>query len=371
MKIGLVLDDSIDSNDGVQQYVRTLGSWLEQQGHLVQYLAGQSKPAPKVHSLAKNIAVQFNGNRLTVPLPASSQTIQALLRRERYDVLHIQMPYSPMLAGKIIKLAPPSTAIAGTFHILPYGKLQTAANRLLGRYQRRSLEAFDEVCFVSPAALAFARQNYGISGKVISNMIDLSIWKNSINVKTGRMVFLGRLVPRKGCKELLLATAGLPASVRKRLEVIIAGDGPQRKMLENLAQSLKLKTSFRGYISEADKRKLLSSAELAVFPSLGGESFGIVLLEAMAAGAGVVIGGDNPGYKSVLGELPNAMMNFKTTAQASKQLAALLIDIPQRTVLHVAQQRLIHAYDVQLIGAKIENMYISAVAKHSKRRDNE
>ena len=104
MKIGFVLDDTLDTADGVQQYVLLVGGWLKRQGHDVHYLVGHStrKDVDNIHSLARNVRVSFNKNRLSVPLPASTRAIKNLLKAEKFDVLHIQMPFSPFLAGKII-----------------------------------------------------------------------------------------------------------------------------------------------------------------------------------------------------------------------------------------------------------------------------
>jgi Glycosyltransferase Family 4 len=121
MKIGFVLDDTLDSTDGVQQYVLTLGKWLKDQGHDVHYLVGATKrrDIPDVHSLSRNMSVRFNGNQMSMPLPAKKFEITALLSTEKFDVLHVQVPYSPLLAHRVIMAAPPQTAIIGTFHIAP------------------------------------------------------------------------------------------------------------------------------------------------------------------------------------------------------------------------------------------------------------
>ncbi|HTH72515.1 MAG TPA: glycosyltransferase family 4 protein, partial [Candidatus Pristimantibacillus sp.] len=105
LKIGLVLDDSLDKVDGVQQYVLIVGRWLTAQGHDVHYLVGETKRTdlPGMHSLARNVKVRFNKNRMAIPLPANLRAIRALLKREQFDVLHVQVPYSPALAGRIIK----------------------------------------------------------------------------------------------------------------------------------------------------------------------------------------------------------------------------------------------------------------------------
>jgi len=101
LKIGLLLDDTLDTPDGVQQYVLCLGGWLTNQGHEVHYLVGASKreDIKHLHSIANNIRVRFNKNRLSIPLPTSRSAIRNLLDELQLDVLHVQMPYSPLFAG--------------------------------------------------------------------------------------------------------------------------------------------------------------------------------------------------------------------------------------------------------------------------------
>jgi phosphatidylinositol alpha-mannosyltransferase len=368
LKIGIVLDDSLDrSENGVQQYVRTLGGWLAKQGHTVHYLVGDTKTGnADVHSLSRNIAVRFNQNRLTIPLPANKTVIKNLLAREKYDVLHVQMPYSPFLAGKIISAAPDSMAIVGTFHILPFGRLQKVGSKTLGLAQKATLKRFDAICSVSPAAAEFAKSHFGLESIVIPNMIDTSVWRSAVQPHPGRIVYLGRLVPRKGCQELLTALAKLPDDLLQKIEVLIASDGPERAKLEKFAASNKLhNVSFLGFIDESSKADLLASAEIAVFPSLGGESFGIVLIEAMAAGSGVVLGGNNPGYASVLGAWQKTLIEPTNPESFARSLELFLTDKNQRLQIHAEQQQAVLQYDVNLAGKKIVNMYNQALLHRS------
>lgn len=371
MKVGFVIDDSLDRNDGVQQYVRSLGGWLSLQGHIVHYLAGQSQEIDKtVHSLSRNITVRFNGNRLTIPLPANGRDIRRLLKDESYDVLHVQMPYSPMMASKVIRNASGGTAIVGTFHILPLGRLQRHGSRALAMVQKHEINRFDAICSVSSAAKEFAGAYFGISSSVIPNMINTSAWETVVRPHPYRIVFLGRLVPRKGCKQLLAAIAELPDSLLDRLEVFIAGDGAERQKLEKFASKLGLNgVRFLGFVEEKDKPGLLASAELAIFPSLGGESFGIVLIEAMAAGAGVVLGGNNPGYRSVLSNWPEVLVEPKDRLSFSDSLERLLKDKTLRTKLHGLQQKALKKYDVDTVGPQIIKLYKDALLhRHEKVR---
>ena len=105
LSIAFLYDDTLDSNDGVSQYVKTLGVWLSRQGHKVSYLTGQTKMAEwqggQVFSLAKNIKVKFNANRLSIPLPAPKSKINSALSNN-FDVVHVQMPFSPFMAGRVI-----------------------------------------------------------------------------------------------------------------------------------------------------------------------------------------------------------------------------------------------------------------------------
>lgn len=365
MKIGLVIDDSLDRNDGVQQYVRTLGKWLADNKHEVHYLSGQTASDNRfVHSLSKNVTVKFNGNRLTVPWRVSSSHLRRLLNQELYDILHIQMPYSPFMAGKVIKYAPRRTAIVGTFHVMPYEFVQVAATYILGKLQKHSLSKYDAACAVSPAAKIFADENYMTVPLVIPNAVDLKIWQSNSKPVPGRIVFLGRLVPRKGCRQLLLALSKLPASERNKLQIIIGGDGPQKSALKQLAAKLSVNAEFIGYVNEQDKLALLASADIAVFPSLGGESFGIILLEAMAAGAGLVIGGDNAGYRGVLQDTPECLINFKSPELAADELIRLLKNPLDRKKIHVLQRQTIKKYDISLVGTQILAMYETAMLHH-------
>jgi phosphatidylinositol alpha-mannosyltransferase len=123
VKIGFVFDDSLDSYDGVAQYVKNLGGWLSEQGHEVRYLVGETKmlfwEGGKVYSMSKNIKVSFNGNQARIPYKASKKRIKEILRDEQFDILHVQIPYSPLMSQKIINVADNKSAIIGTFHVAP------------------------------------------------------------------------------------------------------------------------------------------------------------------------------------------------------------------------------------------------------------
>lgn len=364
LKIGFVLDDTIDTPDGIQQYIITLGNWLTKQGHDVHYLVGESnrKDIDNVHSMARNIKVRFNKNRLSIPLPTSKSIIQKKLHDLNLDILHVQMPYSPFFAGRVITAAPPTTKIVGTFHIVMVSWLHEVGAKGLEIMNRQTLKRFDEIVSVSPAAAKFAHTVFGITSDIVPNTVDTERFSHIPEYNSPlRIVFLGRLVERKGCEYLLKAVN----EVRMRypelnFEVIIAGKGELFGKLQRYTEANNLNNvTFAGFIDEKDKPALLASADIAVFPSTGGESFGIVLIEAMAAGARVVIGGDNVGYRSVLGANEKLLVKPQDTHEFANRIHYYLTNENARKEAHEWLQSQVILYDTNTVGKKIESIYKS------------
>jgi phosphatidylinositol alpha-mannosyltransferase len=368
MKIAFVLDDTLDSSDGVQQYVLLVSDWLRKKGHDIHYITGHTTRTdiPNIHSMAKNVRVRFNHNRLSVPLPASGKRIHQLLSKEKYDVLHVQMPFNPLLAGKVISRADPRTAIVATYHIAPHSKLVVAASKALGVVQARTVSRLDALISVSHVAQAFAKSTTHQDSVVIPNAIDTKLWRPAKQQpRNTDIAFLGRHVSRKGCIYLLKALNELKTTGKLTDQtVVIAGDGPDRQNLEAyvLSHNLSDYVRFVGYLSEEQKRQLLQTTKLAIYPATGGESFGIVLLEAMAAGA-VVIGGDNPGYASVIGQAEGSLVTPQDTATFAERIVSLLEDPKLLEDLGSRQQALLAQYDIDTVGNAILTVYKEVVSQ--------
>lgn len=374
VKIALVCDDSLDRPDGVQQFVVTLGEWLRAEGHDVHYITSTTTrhDLKNVHVVAKNVEVKFNANRLRPPLPASPRAVRELLRREAFDIIHVQMPYSPLLAGQVIQFAPKTATIVGTFHILPESALVERASRVLGFALAPQLKRFASFSSTSAPTRVFMKQTYKVDSTVIPNMTDISKFavRPPARKKAVQIVFLGRLVERKGAGYLLRAVnqmrrSGVP---EHPFAVRIGGKGVLRDELEAYVaeHSLQDIVTFDGFVAEEEKAAYLAAADIAVFPSTGGESFGISLIEAMAATPGVIIAGNNPGYASVIGDHTAQLVDPIDTDTFAHTLARFVDKPADRAVARAWQKHEVLGYDVAPVGNRFLAFYADALHKRSQ-----
>lgn len=375
MKIALVIDDALARPDGVQEYVRTIGRAMGERGHEVHVLcSGEAGDPPagiaRVVSLTTNVGVTFNGNGLRTPRPASRKRLRAHLAAERYDVIHVQTPHSPFFAARVVREARrvqgAAVRIVATFHILPDGAVSEWGTRALGLTLRRNLRLFDAFAAVSAPAADFARRAFGVDASVIPNAVRVADMRAQALAKPwpsdlhGRRVvaFLGRLVDRKGAGELIDAVAALAPDVRDGIGVRIGGRGPLLAALKAqvAGHGLGDTVAFEGFIADDAKPGFLAAADVAVFPATGGESFGIVLTEAMASGAGATLGGDNPGYSWTL-DNPLAVVDPRDTAAFAGRLTTLLTDADARAALHAQQAERVREFDVASVAERVASLY--------------
>lgn len=374
-----MFDDTLDVFDGVQQHILTLGKALRERGHHVEYLVGQTAhpPVGGVHSMSRNMMVSFNGNRMRIPLLAPIRGIRKVLDEGRFDVLHVQAPYSPLMAGRVIKRADPGTGLVATYHIAPTGTMQLKGGQVLGRINAGSHRRIDRVISVSKVAADYARTTAGVESRIIPNPIDVAAIRanrdragaESIDRLHGQgphLVFLGRFVERKGADLLIeaIAQGEHRGMLPEGLHLTMAGKGPLLERCRQRAQDLATPIDFPGFVTESDKPALLASADLAVFPSTGGESFGIVLLEAMASGAGVILAGDNPGYRSTLQDDEEALVRVndpQTPIILAERIARVFGNPDWARGIHRRQTALLSRYDVHSVADQVEEVYEQAI----------
>ncbi len=361
LTIAYVLDDTLDRSDGVQQAVLTIGEHMRSRGHDVHYIVPYTERTDikNIHSIAKVVALKFNGNSIRTPIWSSKKAIRTLFSEIKFDVLHVQMPYSPLMAARVIRTAPRSTRIVGTFHILPYNWLAKYGTKLLGNVLWRNKKLFSTAFAVSKPALEFMQEDFGLSGSVLGNPVNYNFFHafsgKAQKTTKKRMVFVGRFEERKGVLQLVEAFTRMKH--KESVELIMCGKGPLWEGIKKDVEARNLAITLTGFVTEEEKAQYLAGADIAVFPSTAGESFGIVLIEAMSAGAGVTIGGNNPGYGSVLGDQRETLFDPNNIQVFADLLDKLIADKDERDRLGGLQHEMVKQYDIEKICTELEATY--------------
>ncbi|HJQ09302.1 MAG TPA: glycosyltransferase family 4 protein [Candidatus Saccharimonadales bacterium] len=368
MKIGLVCPYSIAKGGGVQEIVYAMQHELNSRGHDAYIITPRPQDytgEPRERMLFVGGAADFNSPlSTTFQVSASvSDTINRMLETEQFDILHFHEPWVPMLSFQMLSRS--NTINVATFHAkLPENIMSRTMARVVTPYTKSVLRYIHSFTAVSDAAAEYVSTLTDESIAIIPNGIDLNHFKPPKRFIDGRkrktILYVGRLEQRKGVKYLLHAFK-LLQEVRPDVSLVIAGDGVDRTKLEMLAVDLELKNvTFMGYVSEADKQRLMRSADLFCAPSLYGESFGIVLLEAMASGL-VTVAGDNPGYEAVLEGLGAiSLVNPKHGAEFARRLELLLHETDLRKLWRKWALQEARQYSYQRIVSQYEEVYRQA-----------
>lgn len=369
MKIGLVCPYNIFRGGGVQECVRALQSGLVAKGHEVVILTPQprdsSKKLPGVIFLgtAAQIRSPFH-TTAQVSVSVKTDALETLLEKEHFDILHFHEPWVPILSRQILARST-ATKIA-TFHAkLPDTVMSKTIEKVITPYTKSVLRDLDYLTAVSDAAAYYVRSLTEDEITIIPNGVQVD--KFAVSGKNTRkpqsILYVGRLEKRKGVKYLLKAFQLLQTEMPDA-QLILAGDGPDANKLKQFVETKQIKNvRFLGYISETKKLSLMSEASLFCSPALYGESFGIVLLEAMAAGLPIVAG-DNPGYRAVLqGTGQISLVNPKDIKSFARSLGLLLSDSELRNNWQTWAQAYVQQFDYKNIVDQYEKLYKNALQK--------
>lgn len=383
MKIGLVCPYNITRGGGVQEVVKALQIEYAKAGHESIIIT----PQPKDPYNERDHSVLFLGTATDFksPLATTAQVsasvltdeIDSMLEAEQFDVLHFHEPWVPVLSRQILSR---STAInVATFHAkLP----ETIASRALAKviipYTKPLLRHIDAFTAVSDAAAEYVRSLTDEPIEIIPNGIRTQHFRRPAGLtesskRSKSILFVGRLEKRKGVKYLLLAFR-LLLEKRPETKLIIAGDGVDKEKLHAMVEELAIpNVEFLGYIDDRTKIELMHSADLFCTPALYGESFGIVLLEAMASGQ-VTIAGSNPGYESVmtgLGQL--SLVDPRDTKEFAHRMELLLTDEGIRELWKKWAKKTVRQYEYHKVAAMYLGAYERALSngKDSKRSSDE
>lgn len=293
MRIGIVCPYSLDAPGGVQVHVTDLAARLIAQGHEVSVLApaDEDTPVPDfVEATGRSIAVRYNGSVARLAFgPVTARRVHAWLEDGDFDVLHIHEPLIPSVG--LIALWQAEVPVVATFHT---ANDRSRAMQVAYPMLRPTLERISARIAVSEEARRTVVEHMGGDAIVIPNGVELDLFRDAERrpawegtPERPTLAFLGRTdEPRKGLGVLLAAVPAIVAAV-PGVRILIAGRGDLAQAREVAARHPGV-LELLGEVTEEDKAALLRSVDLYIAPQTGGESFGIVLVEAMAAGAGVV-----------------------------------------------------------------------------------
>ena len=379
MRVGLISPYSYTYPGGVGRHVEALAEELLRQGHDLRLMAPfdpddrhawlthrgsrpQRRPLPDyLVPLGRTVAIRSNGSIANLALSASgASTLDRELRQGRYDVIHVHEPNAPFVGWIATEHA--RTPLVATFHAYSTDRVRNiAASQLLG--MRRLYSKLHVRIAVSDAARWTAERFYGGRYRVIPNGVDLRAANAAASSRREpgeplRVLFVGRADERKGLAVLLRAFESVrSAGIAARL--VVAGTSPADVgplLLDDEGVEL------AGRVSEDEKWRLLREADVLCAPSLGGESFGMVLTEAFAAGTPVVCS-DIAGYRDVVRDgVEGVIVAPGEPVELARALAGLALDEGRRARMAEAARRRAERFAWPAVACDVTRAYADAVA---------
>lgn len=364
MKVGLLIDDHMARPGGVQEYVRGLGRFLLRHDHEVVIFSsgGPSNAELRLIRLGSALNLRGSGSSTSIPITfATRGQLRQLLEHETCDLLHVMAPYSPTLSGRLLRQSRACHVM--TFLVAIEPGPYRAVLGTFARLQAATLRRFEARIAISETAAATGRALYGGSYDIIPCGVDTTRFVPhaaplpELADGCANILYVGRLEQRKGVDHLVRAFARLQRQA-PAARLIIAGDGPERRALEQLVAELKLtNVRFLGYVSSAELPHVLASGTIFCAPATYAESFGIVLVEALAAGLPIVAAG-NAGYAGLLAAHPGNLVVPPADDRALAGALAALLDQPAyRQQLGARNRAAAEQYSWEQVGQALLNMY--------------
>ncbi|WP_405646382.1 glycosyltransferase family 4 protein [Streptomyces uncialis] len=364
MRIGIVCPYSWDVPGGVQFHIRDLAEHLIRLGHEVSVLAPSDDDTPLppyVVSAGRAVPVPYNGSvaRLNFGF-LSAARVRRWLHDGTFDVIHIHEPAAPSLA--LLTCWAAQGPIVATFHTSnPRSRAMIAAYSIL----QAALEKISARIAVSEYARRTLVEHLGGDAVVIPNGVDVDFFAHAEprpEWQGGTIGFIGRIdEPRKGLPVLMKALPRILAE-RPGTRLLVAGRGDAEEALAPLPAELRSRVEFLGMISDEDKARLLRSVDLYVAPNTGGESFGIILVEAMSAGA-PVLAADLDAFAQVLDQGAAGELFANEDAGALAAAAVRLLgDEERRAELSQHGSKHVRRFDWSTVGADILSVYETVTA---------
>lgn len=360
MRVALVCPYAWRRYGGVQSHVAALARVLAGRGHEVAVIApggqgpgGADAGAVPVLEVGRALAVPANGSMAPLAFgPRAAAGVRRALQRIRPEVVHLHEPLIPSLS--LLALWQGAAPAIGTFHAAAEA---SAGYRLAGPALRRAARRLAVRTAVSDAARDLVARYFPGDYVLTPNGVEVERFARAAPAELPTSVlFLGRIERRKGLEVLIQAMTRLKDLA---CELIVAGSGPEEGRCRRLAAQLGVPARFVGAVDEATKASLLRGATVYCAPGLGGESFGIVLAEAMAAGAPVVCS-DLLGFRAVAGAAA-LLVPPGQAGPLADALRLLLSDEGERAARARASRRVAQAYDWSRLVAGVEACYQRAL----------
>ena len=342
MKIGLVSPYDWSYPGGVRDHVWHLAEQFISMGHDVRILApasGEKGKVPEKHILKMGgtTPIPINGSIARINLdPTLSQRVRVVLQRERFDVVHVHEPLVPGLSQQVLRCS--RTLTVGTFHTASYSNIYSTSQLAYASAYPLLRPLFHKLSgriAVSTAARDFISRYFPADYRIIPNGISIERFRPGVpplsHFMDGKqnILFVGRFEKRKGAKYLLRA---IPA-IRERhpdARFIFVGEGRLRPGFQRYVERQGWQdVIFTGYVSDEEKPRYFTSAQVFCAPAIGGESLGIVLLEAMASGTPIVAS-DIKGYATVVDPGVDGLL---TTPRQSDELAGAICRLLENEAL--------------------------------------
>lgn len=375
MKIGLVCPYSMARGGAVQEIVRAMRRELISRGHEAKIITPQPREIDGIDTdgiLFVGSATDFRsplGTTSAVSASVDNEALEQMLETEQFDVLHFHEPWVPFLSRQILAVS--KSVNVATFHAkVPESLMGRTVQKVVTPYTKPLLKYLHELVAVSEPASEYVGNLTDQPITIIPNAIyltDFPATKKSFE-SDGKLtlLFLGRLERRKGVKYLLHAYS-LLAQRMDNIELVIAGNGPDREKLELLSRELALpNVSFLGYVDDKTKKELFASADLFVAPATFGESFGVVLLEAMSTGL-VTVAGNNSGYVSVMQEMGAvSVVDPHDSVEFARRMELLLTQPELRELWRRWAKQYVKQFDYKVVLDQYESLYKEAVARYGE-----
>lgn len=338
MKIGIVSQSYYPRFGGVTEHVHHTALELQNRGHQVtiitsHFRGGEKQYGVPLERVGWNILIPFNRAFVDFTVGVTiRQELDRLYRRHDFDVVHTHCPLAPSLPMIAVDAA--TCPQVGTFHTT--GGRGFLQDFFKGRLER-TVARLDARIAVSVTARESAEVYHPGHYHVIPNGVDIENfhpsngafenWRDPDHVN---LLFVGRLDPRKGLQYLLAAMPEVVKRTNGRARLLVVGDSYLRPRFEaSLAPSVRRSVTFLGHVPIADLPRWYATGDIFVSPASGNESFGIVLVEAMAAGRPVVCS-DIPGYRCVVQPEKNGVVFEPGNVEALAEAIVKLVNDPER-----------------------------------------